>query len=428
MSKFQIALTAVFALAIVVGLVIFGASKSASSAQTSNILVWGTVSPEIFNTVQKNSSLASNKTIQTRYVQKNATTFDTDLVEALADGVGPDLVIMREDSLYKNRNRIFTIPFKSYPEVTFKQNFIEEGEMYLTTDGVLALPFIVDPMVMYWNRDMFSNNFVSQPPKYWDEMYSLVNKITKKDTQANVLQSTIPLGEWDNITHAKEILSMLLLQAGTPITSRTSTGVVSVLNSQFTYSVPPSQSALTFYTQFTSPTSPAYTWNRSLPSSFSFFLSGNLATYLGFASEIFSIQQKNANLNFDVTYVPQIRNTDKKIVFGHMYGISIVKQSKQIAGAFAVATALVEPASIHALEGVTNLPPVRRDLLSDTPTDPFRAIFYNSALISHAWIDPDSILSTNTFRDMIQSITSGTRSQEDALSRADIELNAELNK
>jgi len=197
-----------------------------------------------------------------------------------------------------------------------------------------------------------------------------------------------------------------------------------VLNDTFNYPVAPSQSAVNFYTQFSNPTSPNYTWNRSLPSSYDYFVSGKLATYFGFASEIFSIQQKNANLNFDVTYVPQIKDAQKKIVFGHMYGMALVKQSKQISVAFSAITSFTEPASLTTLEKQTNLPPVRRDLLSAKPTDDFRVVFYNSALLAHSWIDPDPAQSTNIFRDMIESITSGRARVSEALSSANDQLNS----
>jgi len=426
MSTFKIILTSIFAISILVGVALFALSKGTSSGQTANLLVWGTVSPEMFDAAYKNSSIKSDKQIQITYVKKDPSSFDADFVEALAIGTGPDIVILRDDYVYKNSNKLFVIPYTNYGQRNFKDNFIEGGEVFLTPNGVIALPFIIDPLVMYWNRDLFSNNLISSPPKYWDEIVPLVAKMTKKDNGGSILKSTIALGEWGNITNAKEIISTLLLQAGTSITSRTTTGLQSVLNSTFNYPIAPSQSAVNFYTQFSNPTSPSYTWNRSLPSSFNMFLSGNLATYIGFASEIFSIQQKNPNLNFDVTTVPQIRDTNKKLVFGHIYALAIVRQSKQIGGAFLTLNALTENASIKALESLTNLPPVRRDLLSTVPPDAFRAVFYSSALLSHSWIDPDSNASANTFRDMINSITSGQSRLSEALSNASDQLTSEI--
>jgi hypothetical protein len=78
----------------------------------------------------------------------------------------------------------------------------------------------------------------------------LVEKITKKDSSGNVFQSAVAFGEWSNINNAKDILSMLMIQAGTPITSRSGTAVISVLNSQFSSPTVPAQSALEFYTKF----------------------------------------------------------------------------------------------------------------------------------------------------------------------------------
>lgn len=426
MSNFKIAVTAIFSISIVVGIAMFALSRTSSGGATSNLIIWGTVSEEVFETAYKNSSLPGNKLVKVSYQKKDVATFDSEFVEALAESRGPDIVILRDDYIYKHRNKLFVIPYANYTLRNFKDQFIPAGEIFLAPDGVVALPFLIDPLVMYWNRDLYANNSVVNPPQYWDEINPLIEKLTKRDGSANILQSAIALGEWRNITNAKEILSMLLIQAGTPITTRGNEGVISVLNSQFNYPTAPSTSAVNFYTQFSNPTASTYTWNRSLPSSANMFLSGNLANYIGFASEIFSIQQKNSNLNFDVTYVPQIRNTPKKTVFGHMYALSIVKQSTQIGGAFLAINALTEAQALQSIEQITNLPPVRRDLLSNKPTDAFRIVFYNSALISNAWIDPNSILSGNTFRDMIESITSGRSRSSEALRRADEELTQQL--
>jgi maltose-binding protein MalE len=427
MSNFKIAIIAIFSLGLVVGIALFASSKGSSSQQAANLLVWGPLSADQFDQAYKASSLAADKLTTITYVKKNPATFEKDFIEALADGTGPDAVILREDSVYKYRNKLFPIPYKSFPERNFKDEFIQEGELFLTPDGTIAFPLMIDPLVMYWNRDLFTNNLIAQPPQYWDQVYPIVDKVTHRDTSANITQSALALGEWRNISNAKEILATLLLQAGTPITARGTDGTVSsVLNRQTDQPIAPSQAAVNFYTQFSNPTSPNYSWNRSLPSSQNFFLSGNLGMYIGFASELFSIQQKNSNLNFDVTYVPQIRDTKKKAVFAHMYGIALVKQSKQIAAGYKLMTALTESAALKALEVSTNLPPVRRDMLSSVPTDAFRTVFYNSTLISQSWIDPDPDASATAFRDMIESITSGQSRIIEALSQADGELGISL--
>ena len=423
LSNFKIAVLSIFGFSIIIGIAVFALSKNNSFKKNAAISVWGTIPSDDFDALYNNSTLKKSETITVSYTKKDQADFDQDFIEALAEGKGPDIVIIREDNLYKHRNKLFVIPYESISERSFKDKFIEEGELFLGKEGVSAIPLMVDPMVMYWNRDIFSNNVESQPPQYWDQIYPLIEKVTKKDSSGNILQSTIALGEWRNITNSKEILAMLFLQAGTPITNRLNGNVVSVINSSFNSSISPSDSTLNFYTQFSNPTSNTYSWNRSLPTSLNMFLGGNLAVYFGFASELFSIQQKNPNLNFDVTNVPQTRNTARKTVFGHMYAMAITKQSQNIAPAFTVIAGFSEVSALKALEKITNLPPVRRDMLSEKPTDAYRSVFYTSALISRSWIDPDATGSSETFRNMVESITSGKTRITEALNRANQELN-----
>src|ERR1035437_9187914 len=217
MSNFKIAVIAIFSVSIVVGIVLFAMYKAGSGQTTYNLTVWGVLPSDQFQTLYKASSVSKNKNITVNYVQKNQSSFDSDFVEALADGVGPDAVILRDDSLYKNRDRLLVIPYASYPQRTFKDTFSQETEMFLTPDGVTGLPLFVDPLVLYWNRDIFTNSLVAKPPQYWDELYTLAPKMSVKDSSADISQSAISFGEWDNVTDAKEILSLLFLQAGTPI-------------------------------------------------------------------------------------------------------------------------------------------------------------------------------------------------------------------
>ena len=58
------------------------------------------------------------------------------------------------------------------------------------------------------------------------------------------------------------------------------------------------ETALLFYTDFTNPSKTSYSWNAALPQSFDAFTSGELAAYLGYASEYNSIISRNPNLRF----------------------------------------------------------------------------------------------------------------------------------
>jgi len=421
MSKFQLILIGVFGIFILVGVLVFAFYRGDSAVQ-SQISVWGTMPLDTFTAVFTTLPISKVKTISVLYTYKPERSFDKDFVEALASGVGPDLIFLNQDSLLTQRNKLYAIPYESYPERTFKDSFIEEGELFLDSAGVLAIPITVDPLMMYWNRDIFSTEGVAQPPKYWDEFFNLSKQFTKKDGALNISRSTVPLGEYSNITNAKEILSTLMMQAGSSIVTRDQPGYRTTLGDNPSGSaVMPAISALNFYTDFSNPSKTHYSWNRSLPSSQFMFISGDLAVYFGFASEFSLLKIKNPNLNFDVAQMPQSRN-NSKITFGTMQGLAITKASRNPSAAFSVIMGLSTPDAISAFAQFQGLPPVRRELLSRGATNPNQALFYSSALVSRAWYDPNRIATENIFRTMIESVTSGRSQSSEAIQKGEREI------
>lgn len=421
-SKFQLIFTGVFAAFILIGVMIFAFGSRGGGVAISQVAIWGTIPQATFTSVFDKSPLSKSKDIKVTYTEKDVQTFDQDLVNALASGEGPDLIFVRQDAIWKNRNRLFTIPYKNYPERTFRDTFAEEGELFLMPDGVIALPFSIDPLVMYWNRDIFTNANLPKPPQYWDEFFDLSQKLTQKDGAFNITRSTAPLGEYQNITNSKEIISSLIMQAGSPIVSYSQNAYRSVLVDKFDAAVAPAQAAVSYYTEFSNPAKPFYTWNRSLPNSQSFFLSGDLGVYFGFASEAPFITLKNPNLNFDIASFPQSRTGARKIAFGRMTGLAIIKNSKSIAGAYTVAVELTGQNMENLFSTALKVPPARRDLLGAAPSDSFSPVFYSSALFSKAWLDPDPSKTSDVFQNVVESVTSGRQRLDGALNQASQEI------
>jgi ABC-type glycerol-3-phosphate transport system substrate-binding protein len=243
--------------------------------------------------------------------------------------------------------------------------------------------------------------------------------MTKKDGALNVTQSAIAFGEFGNIDNAKAVLANLFLQAGTSITSREGR---STLSESYGKPLLPAEAAINFYTEFSNPVKPFYSWNRSLPNSQTAFVAGDLAVYFGFASELPLLQLKNPNLNFDVAYVPTSREGGVYVSYGNFYGLAISKNSKNPNAAFQVSSTLASSNGAQAMEAIFGLPPARRDLLAIKPKSPFKEIFYGSTIRAKAWLDPDVAVSTLIFKNMIESITSGRERTSAAVSRASSEL------
>ncbi len=429
MNNFQTILVAiflaffVFAVLIFSGILKIGGTSNKANTPQGKIVIWGTFNdPNIFKVFDDTRD--ANKELTISYVIKKESDYQQDLIEAFATGKGPDLFFITPDMVQKDSDFIYKIPYASYPEKTFRDSFIDGSSVYLDNDGVIGFPVVVDPIVLYYNKDILSNEGIVQPPQYWDELFNLVSQLTKKKDDGTILQSMIALGRFDNITHAKDILATLLLQNGNPIIASNGKGGYTSVLSDNSSSKPTSsiEAVLNFFTEFSNPTLPAYSWNRALPNSIDAFTGGKSAFYIGSASELFKIQSVNPNLSFDVTQALQTRGTNTKRTYGKIYALAVNKKSSNLTTAFSVAGILTTGDSAKNLAIAVSLPPASKALLADKPTDPYLFTFFNSAIITRTWLDPDSVGSDSVFSELIQNIISNKLSLDNAISKAQTQL------
>ncbi len=427
MSKFQIVLLVVFGAFIVLAVVLFSQSRGGSGSQV-NLTVWGTLPSYDFNNMLNASGLVQNEFISFTYEEKNSLTIGEEFTEALAVGGGPDLIILSADSVLKEKEKLLLIPSDSVRQADFSNVFIKQGELFVTSLGAYALPMYVDPMVLYWNRDTLAKASLAVPPMYWDQIYSFITKLNAKDGAGNITQSALALGEARNIPHAKDILALLMLQAGTPITNYSGDRLRSSLLEGVGGAQLPAVAALEFYTQFANPQKSYYSWNRSQVSADTHFTSGKSAMYLGFASELPTLKAKNPTMDIGIAPVPQSRASGKSITVGRLYGVAIARSTRNAENALGGALTLVSKSTNLALSQVSSLVPVRRDILSEPPTDPAGFTFYGAALQSTGWLDPEPSGSKQIFVEMIESVTSGRARVEEAVNTASGALNTLIEK
>ncbi len=424
MSSFQTILVAVFlaffvfAILIFSGLLKIGESTKSTSGLQGKVVIWGTFSnSDLFKVFDDTRN--DNLDLNISYIIKKESTYQQDLIEAFASGTGPDLFFISPDMILKNDSYVFKIPFTSYSEKTFRDSFIDGADVYLGDDAVIGFPFVVDPMMMYYNKDILSNEGIASPPQYWNDLFDLSSRLTKKKDDGTILQSMIALGRFDNITHAKDILASLFIQNGNSIVMKTDKGHTAVLNDTKPGSVTsPVESVLNFFIEFSNPTKDVYSWNRALPNSIDMFTGGKSAFYLGRASELFKIQSVNPNLSFDVAGMLQTKGTNLKRTYAKIYAVATNKKSTNLTTAIGVAGLLSSGDTAKSLAQVLSLPPASRALLTTKPTDPYLFTFFNSAIISHSWLDPDPIVSNSIFAELIQNILSNKLSLADAINKA----------
>ncbi len=427
MSNFQTILVAiflaffVFAVLIFSGLIKVGSSSSKSNNLNGKIIVWGTLSaPNLYKVFEK--AAADNQSLVIDYVKKDPATYEQSLIESFASGDGPDLFFITPSMIIRNQNFINKIPYTSYPKDIYISSFIDGANIFLEPKGILALPVVVDPMVMYYNKNLLSNEGIALPPNSWNQLFKLNNKLTQKKDDGTILKSMIALGRYNNITDAKGILSTFLLQARNPIIKLEDGKYVSVLDKDsFGTAVSPFNVILKFLMNFSNPSSTAYSWNSSISSSINFFVQGKLALYLGKASELFKIQAMNPNLSFNVSEIPQTKNAPKR-TFGDIYALAINKKSKKTVLAFQVASLLSSSKVAKDFSNTLSLPPALKSLLSKKPTSSYMYTFYNSAIITQSWADPNPVSTNLIFNELFNNILSNKLDINTAINKVQSQL------
>ena len=416
-NTFQTVLLIVFGFSILVALIVFVRPRPDNKDINYGVVkIWGTLP----STIVREAIDEIEVNIKIVYEQKRETSIRTELVEALASNYGPNLVILPYGKFIDYRTHLYPVPYEYFSERDFLDTYVEQAELYLTEEGELALPLLVDPIVMYWNKDIFSAQAISQVPTIWDEFKTLAPAMTIRD-DIRIIRSTIPFGQYANVNHAKDIISMLIMQAGAPIVSADK-GKLRVNVNEKINSVYPATAAIEFFMEFSNSALPTYSWNRSLSSSKEMFIVGESAVYFGYASEVEEIKKTNPHLEFDVAMVPQVRESGRKLTYGRMNGVAVLKNSDNITGSLYAARLITSGTIAKKLSQELQLPPAHRGLLSQKPGGIYLPVFYNSAIISKSWPDPAPNETDKIFEDTIEGILSSRYSVDTAVAGMERQL------
>ncbi len=292
----------------------------------------------------------------------------------------------------------------------------------MTPEGIIAVPFLANPMVLYYNRDLLNSNFILEPPKYWDELLTMAPKLTRKSETGQINKSAIALGTSNNVNYAKDIIATIAMQGDVPLVLQSGDGsfIEAFTGSNSTGSI---ASALRFYTSFADPEQDHYSWNVGLRNSRDAFIAEDVAMYIGYAGEMQTLQAQNPNLNFNVTLLPQTRDARLQLTTARMTGLAISKQSQNVPSAYNLVRLLTGPDYNAIFSEGFLLPPVRREVLTgNTPTEAYMRTFYNSMIISRAWWDPQVEATDIIFNRMILNTLSGLQRADETVreARADI--------
>lgn len=419
MSLFKVAVLGLFGLGALIGLFVFATYTSTSNSNSiGSVIIWGTLPRDDVTAALAVITRAQTTLKSVSYIEKNPATLPSELASAIATGAAPDLVFASQEQLLTLARFIAPLPPATLSARTFADTFVKAGEFFAAPQGVgyYGIPLLVDPLVLYSNRSILSSNGIPKPPATWEALIGLVPRVALLTSSRQITRGLIALGAYDNVHNARAIVSSLFLQTGVPISGYSNYGsLVADLGQK---GAEPGTAVLGFYTQFSDSSKVSYTWNASLPDSQRAFLAGDLALYLGYASEARFLRSANPNLDFDVAPLPQPATAMLKSAYGLVYAMMIPNGAKNPGGAYQAAALLSNTAGKELAES-TGLAPAMLSALATPPPDPTAALAYAEALYTTGWLSPAPRDTDAVFSGMIGGVMSGRTNPKAALSAAE---------
>lgn len=418
LSIFEVVLIGLFAFFALLAVFFFASGKvggdnEQSLADTvSNVEIWG-IFPErmvehiLINIAQSDSDLFR----KINYTEFSREELVTQFVSELASGRAPDLVILDHEEILRQEDRLIRIPYTSFPRENYGNLFVDSSQIFLDDEGLLALPFLVDPLVVYVNKDLQVLNGIRNLPVYWNDLFNLSPAIRLQNEDID--RALINLGGVRNNPNLKFILSTLIQQVGNDIVSRDEDGdIESTLTSTNIDSV---EEAINFYAEFSNPLKTIYTWNEGLPEAFTLFLRGRLLFYIGFATEYEDIVFGNPNLNFDVQKMFQISSEVRPSTYTKLYSVAIPRLAQNPGLSLQLASYFVHPDVSLDVSSNFYIPSGHKqiNILEDTPNH--AQVFIDEVFIGKVWYDKNPERSTEIFFNLMRGVITGAQSIKEAL-------------
>ncbi len=397
LRPFELTLVIIFSGLALAALALLASYKSTPSnddpelAQIGVVRIWGTIPASGVNKVLLDLTKENDAYSNVVYKYIAPAIFYDSLQKALADQAGPDLVLVSQEKLVKLRGWIQPFPYESMPVSSIRSAYIDGAQVFALSDGFFGFPVAVDPLVMYWNKDILTNKGYLDAPETWE---SLVNTmfpdLIERDFKRTITKSVVAMGEYSNINNAFGIISALMLQGGSEgVTEVSGSNYTVRLQSSLTGKGDPLQSALNFYTQFSQSSNSLYSWNRSFAQDRQKFIAEDLALYFGYLSEGVQIEKINPNLNFDIAEIPQGEGATVRRTYGKFYALSLLKSSDNLTGAAVIVSKLGAEDIAAKIAINSRMVPTNRSSVSRGSTDTYGVIGFKAAPVAYGWLNPD---------------------------------------
>lgn len=305
-----------------------------------------------------------------------------------------------------------------------RDQFVETVAQDVVLNGkIYGLPYSVDTMVLYYNRDLLSKAQIAVPPSNWTEFRDEVEALVILDETKNILQAAAALGTTDNVPYFFDLISVMMMQNGAPLA--TANGNVALGGDR---EKNPAVDALEFYIKFADPAYSTYTWNNDQLNALEAFTQGNLAFYFGYYRDLETIKKRAPNLNFSYSRMPQIDERNPVDYARYpVESVSVASANPDHAWNFINFAAGAE--QVAKFLAKTERVPAVTELIATVQDDPDTGLFAQQALTARSWYhgqEPD--LAVGAMSELINGVLAKPDELAELLNIAAAKINLTVQK
>lgn len=371
--------------------------------------------------------------------------YERELLNALAEDRGPDIVSLQSSWLKSYAGKLLPMPRQvtlPYQELQgslkkeivtilkttslptsrdIKNNFVDAvvSDIFLPgatpqQEEVYGLPLGIDTLALYSNRDLLNLSGIPQPPRTWTDFQGAVKKLTKFDKDGTIVQAGATIGTSKNVERAQDVLALLMMQNGATMLE-SGQAVFDRTPQGFERPLPPGEEALTFYTDFANSGKEVYTWNATMPRSFEAFVNGKVGFFLGYSYHLPSIKARAPKLNFEISPVPQIEG-NVPVNFANYFVESVSRKSQNPQFAWDFINFATSMRNIGPYLDSAKKPTALRALVAPQSEDPDIGVFVSQTLTSRTWYHGmNALAAEQAILDMIDAALAGTTELRDVI-------------
>ncbi|MEK7619112.1 MAG: extracellular solute-binding protein [Patescibacteria group bacterium] len=364
--------------------------------------------------IEEYSKLHPNVSIQ--YKKLRYEEYENELLQAFSEDRGPDIVSLHSTWMDKYLSKLAPMPpamrvgftveegavkkkmvqkvvaFPGYAPNQIREQFADAvgQDVIRPTEGVEAvygLPFALDTLSLFYNKDFFDNAGIADPPRTWSDFQNAIKLIARRDSEddTRLSQSAAAIGTADNIQRSFDILSTIMMQNGAQMSYQSR-----VLFDQTPYelgqrTITPAADSLRFYTDFAYPgKDEIYTWNADMPDNVEAFALGRTAMMFGYAYQAATVKKQTPRLRFGIMPMPQL-DPSRPVTSANYWIEAVTKKAASQDYAWDFLRFATGKEQVKNYLAATGKPTALRSLLPEQQSQEAVAPFASQVLYAKSW-------------------------------------------